>query len=623
MEDHVSTLELLPWGGSSLSALILVVISTHLWHDGKEILKWCIWMPSMFYRGVKNMGWQSTDTDELRELKLREMRDEVRIYNAQCCMDLILSAEIPGILGALLYCTAANGWKPAINAVLLLHIGIYLGLLCIKYGARLTGMWVDVIAAGLYSVWIVRTFLMPLPSTFFVMASTRLTYQIGIGLLSLNTRLTACANTAFTIVNMIKYTQLSGMCEAVQMPYDYVFLGYILQSVGCQAITVLTDRFLRGRLEAQMEASASASEINAVRRLLSVMCDADAQLGPGLQIEGSCHRLANLLMKDSTNAGSCLAGTNFTDLMADVDQQRFRDFVAHSVETIAVGNQNEVLRTPTTSLFVNLRDTAGIQFRVELFHVYIAELHGRHLIGICEEKERAMPDAVGELPNLGRMKGSKMRFEDESLLRAIHGKASPAPRACQKKGTSKSNTSSGSSADFSTATLMSQRDAISLLESVAISFRLEKDFPMNDCHFEFKSDLDPEQSFFAPKMMDWIASESRQRFMDWVMQSVNLGVAGQTASQTSHSVKLWMPGREDCLLKAAQVDISLGTADVQVRHDDETESDESAEIDNMSHTGDTEQSDDLVVNVTFRSFTVRKNHAPRRSDQRRASHSQH
>ncbi|CAE8594807.1 unnamed protein product [Polarella glacialis] len=133
--------------------------------------------------------------------------------------------------------------------------------------------------------------------------------------------------------------------------------------------------------DAIMGEQASTDKMSAVRRMLTVFCDAQAYINSSLELIGQQDMFANFL---KVRCGKTLEGIEFISLLCEPDRQRFRDFTRNGASA-SCGILPTAL--PCGSLHVQMSDSTGALLDVELYHVCIPERNGGlgHLIGIREQ----------------------------------------------------------------------------------------------------------------------------------------------------------------------------------------------------------------------------------------------
>ena len=155
------------------------------------------------------------------------------------------------------------------------------------------------------------------------------------------------------------------------------------------ASSLFIDLALRRGILALLEAANSESLVDSFRRLIRGLCDGtvllDSQMNVAQESEGLQH-----LIRGDTNFN----GKSFKELLADEDQNRFRDFV----ETSMASQSAKLKDSAPLCSRVGFRGSEGIQVAADLYHVPVPELFGAeayHLIAFKEDVEsRALPEAA-------------------------------------------------------------------------------------------------------------------------------------------------------------------------------------------------------------------------------------
>lgn len=150
----------------------------------------------------------------------------------------------------------------------------------------------------------------------------------------------------------------------------------------CVIVAVFTEWHMHRDAQATVAAASSACSEAAVKKMLSILCDAVVHLDEHLMLIPPCPKLDALLLRVNETVG---AGAHFPSLLLDVDADRFMECV-HAGDGLG------------QSLYVHLRDSCGALVDAQLFHHCFADVAGsmRHIIGVIEapNSHRAPPPAV-------------------------------------------------------------------------------------------------------------------------------------------------------------------------------------------------------------------------------------
>eukprot|EP00929_Paragymnodinium_shiwhaense_P099664 TRINITY_DN61444_c0_g1_i1.p1 TRINITY_DN61444_c0_g1~~TRINITY_DN61444_c0_g1_i1.p1 ORF type:complete len:535 (+),score=56.11 TRINITY_DN61444_c0_g1_i1:88-1692(+) len=141
-----------------------------------------------------------------------------------------------------------------------------------------------------------------------------------------------------------------------------------------------TREHVRTVLNGEVEGKAAKVEIRSIWCLLGSLSDAVVRLNESFEITGRARRFSGLIISGQAKA----EGTTFTDYMDVADRKRFEEFVATNA-LFADGLDDEDA-TMAPVLHVNLKDTLGLCFAADIFHVRFANTDGSiaHLIGVRE-----------------------------------------------------------------------------------------------------------------------------------------------------------------------------------------------------------------------------------------------
>ena len=227
----------------------------------------------------------------------------------------------------------------------------------------------------------------------------------------------------------------------------------------------------RDLLEAEREGSAA-------QRLLSVTCDASVRLTKDLEIQTSSTSLADLLMCHFSS-GRSLEGMPFAKYIASEDQQRFKDFLAESAAA-----------APARSLHVNMKDSSGVLFAAELFHVTVPSFSDglEHLIGVSSESSSA--DRVGRMESMCSDMRHVLGLGLDRLPSSLssHSRSTSSSQKCYKH--------------------------LTLLRSIGLIVQdcVENGFLIREATFHF-SDEHSCQAPLLPNLLEWLKPKYRQRML--------------------------------------------------------------------------------------------------------------
>ncbi|CAE8582577.1 unnamed protein product, partial [Polarella glacialis] len=325
--------------------------------------------------------------------------------------------------------------------------------------------------------------------------------------------------------------------------------------------------------------------LHSKRKLLSVLCDAHVTLGHDFRILGRCTELSHMLMTGFGSHSKGLEGTEFTSLMTESDQQRFLDLLAvgavpdsglenddgKSSETSqssrAASSRLKWLAAPAKSIQVHIRDAAGVRFPIELFHIFLPNMHNPsappgHLIGIREEP------GGHEISTSFQQLGSASEVPPAGRAAAVVTSAGATPRPAEpptqvlsdlllKKATgSRSSQASSASGSSTRGSRAVQQPSIHHIE---FQFDGMADgFPLQHAKIYFDSPATTESST-SPMMKDWLLESMWPQFRVWVQNAINEGMAGHgnTFNPTESAVALLWPGQADMVLCADEVQFGV------------------------------------------------------------------
>jgi len=256
-------------------------------------------------------------------------------------------------------------------------------------------------------------------------------------------------------------------------------------------------------------------EGSAAQRLLSVTCDASVRLSHNLAIQTASSSLLDLLMCHFGNKSASLDGTQFVKYIAAVDHQRFTDFIAESSSAL----------TPARSLHIKMKDSSGVSFDAELFHVTVPGFTDKaeHLIGITNDSNSA--DRVGRMENL--CPSSDMRHvlgfgvasakcQSVPSKRSRSLAMSPSLHSSSQAGSSDSG--SCASRDSRSPTRYKELQCLKNI-SMIVDADVENDFMIRQLTFNFPSCRSCSDDVLS-NLLEWLKPHYRQRVSDIIEQKV-------------------------------------------------------------------------------------------------------
>jgi len=365
--------------------------------------------------------------------------------------------------------------------------------------------------------------------------------------------------------------------------FYFVISEVITLGVTALAIGTLNDKEYE-IAAANMQLEAKVREVEeaersgaAAQRLLAVTCDASARLTDDLRILGPSHSLSDLLMCGFGASGSqpSLEGASFSRYVAAGDQQRLQDFVAESSQ----GDK------PPRSMHLQMKDSSGISFNAELFHVAVPSLRSdqakEHLIGISQEiAERTGPtELVDRFDRTVRTHVPAQSSDMRHMLGArVKSDKSPAENL---SSSSRSNGSGGSSRSSRTQNLI----RLSVLEKVNFVIdvqTLHDDFVLRSVKLSFKESQNASKSAM-PNLLEWVRPNYRDKVYNWVQAHANAFYTGRECLESSlRGVKLHSPlGSAKTILAgeviAAEMTDTLDGDGTNTPLDEQPEDDESGD----------------------------------------------
>lgn len=326
--------------------------------------------------------------------------------------------------------------------------------------------------------------------------------------------------------------------------FYFVISEIITLGVTALAIGTLNDKEYE-IAAANMQLEAKVREVEeaersgaAAQRLLAVTCDASTRLSDDLRIIGSSHSLSDLLMCGFGASGSqpSLEGTSFSRYVAAGDQQRLQEFIAESSQ----GDK------PPRSMHLQMKDSSGISFNAELFHVAVPSMRSdqaiEHLIGISQEiAERTGPtELVDRFDRTLRTHVSAQSSDMRHILGAGVKSDKHTSPGENFSSSSRSNGSGRSSRSSRTQNLI----RLSVLEKVNFVIdvqTLHDDFVLRSVKLSFKETENGSKSAM-PNLLEWMRPNYRDKVYNWVQAHANAFYTGRECMEASlRGVKLHSP----------------------------------------------------------------------------------
>lgn len=319
----------------------------------------------------------------------------------------------------------------------------------------------------------------------------------------------------FMLVNEIIAVSLMGMAVSIFDSKEYQIEVAALQ------------------LEEKVE-QLRAAEISgyAVKRLLSVTCDAIVRLNDELRVAEPGRSLADLLMCGLGFKNNSLEGVSFLRYVAPNDHGRLRDFITESSKD----------DTTPRSLNLQLRDSNGIAFDCEIFHVCVPGLTSQreHLVGItqaCADRPVENRD-VDEFKDFNEAMDTinELPCSQQPDMRHILGytlkQGKPASLQDSAETASESNSSGSASTKRQYVRLRS-------LDRVNCVVRLQPEvdrLSFRSVKLSFKENSDA-----VPDLLQWIKPICRKQFFGWVQLHLN-AAKGKLAKQVPLSeIRMFSP----------------------------------------------------------------------------------
>jgi hypothetical protein len=413
---------------------------------------------------------------------------------------------------------------------------------------------------------------------YFVQTGIRACTRILMGLMVLDIKHSLWFNVVASCIACYKYYDNCAVFEAnLAIPINQfgVFALEWLTTTVVVAVLYLSERWIEDCICAKHDMTAAKQAHCAVRKLLSVLCDAEVYLGPDLKIFEPSKKLCHMFFGSS----DALAGRCFTCFVMEQDHQRFHDFLTMSAARISSGGEGNEFDDsgPPSSIQLQLQDENGRALPVELFHANLHDVNHQlgHLLGIRE---------CCLLPTENR--AAFCKTGDSSITPSVidsvsshHGYGASAENAAD---TSSQSSSRSSSSCFPSASDL-QGTPLPELTGIRVEFDAFSDrFTVRELTLTFGADGQP------PLFADGILENVWDDFRHWVQQEINADFSGEcneSSCQFGPVLLRWpraIGAAETLLLEASSASIECDT--IGVSDSDEAE-------------------DCLPVTVNFEGFT--------------------
>ncbi|CAE8660553.1 unnamed protein product [Polarella glacialis] len=595
-------------GTAVVVTLAYIVLSTHVWTERARIAntvkRWGRSYPNLaeLFRSIFQIPKQLKLARSRSEKQMAEAAEQQAAFErsrvAACRINI---TTVCPFLGIMLFLRVTLTLLGVAGESLPIVLMLYSLMLLASSGVlELTSFVLDVLAVCCYAVVFVSAFLLPSPATVLLLAPVRCLARAMIGLTFTNTKLTAICSIPISVANIYVTTDLFRIAGGQDS--DYVILAIaseVLSSLMIIFVVCMVEKLFKEKVEVALDVVNMEHSLHSKRKLLSVLCDAHVELGHDFRILGRCTELSQMLMTGFGPNSNGLGGTVFTTLLAEIDQQRFVDFVAvsamparsesddndkssetsRSSQSSRAASSHLYFSAPAKSLHVSIRDAAGVRFPIELFHVLVHNMRNpsappSHLIGIREEPGgHEISTSFQQLGSISEVPGAAV------------GVAGAAPRSAEPPtrvlsdlnltrgpGSRASQASSGSGSSRGGGSRTAQFDLPDLPSIHRIEFQFDgmaDGFPVQQARIYSKSRAATESSACA-MMKDLLPESMWPRFRGWAQNAINDGMAslGKKYNPTESAVELLWPGRADTELCANEVQFRVEeldeTGDTQV-----------------------------------------------------------
>eukprot|EP00931_Biecheleriopsis_adriatica_P111093 TRINITY_DN8542_c1_g1_i1.p1 TRINITY_DN8542_c1_g1~~TRINITY_DN8542_c1_g1_i1.p1 ORF type:complete len:554 (-),score=65.38 TRINITY_DN8542_c1_g1_i1:173-1834(-) len=324
--------------------------------------------------------------DHISETKVKDEVDKIRVSCSFCATKVLAPLN-----SSFLFCISNapmlfSSFSYPPPTLFCLSLGLFLCSSPFALGIMdVTARRLDIAIVGAHALIMLRVILMdPSIDLFVINTGVRTVNKLVLGFFALNREATLVSNLLSSAVIMLKFGTATRTCLKGN---SELFQFMLAELVTCLFICIASSIFeniIKDRVIALCEEEDANTglqkTLQANRKMLTVLCDADVELDKEGKVIGECPKLAHILTVGTSKADG-LAGRGFHDFILAEDREVFHDFIAWKPTQDAAQAPN--------SLHLVLQGAASSKFQVELFHVPInglrrcnSECH--HLIGIRE-----------------------------------------------------------------------------------------------------------------------------------------------------------------------------------------------------------------------------------------------
>ncbi|CAE8626873.1 unnamed protein product [Polarella glacialis] len=401
---------------------------------------------------------------------------------------------------------------------------VFWGILYAMLAASSRGFYVGLssvagpsLAFSVNALLLCRLTTMPITPGFFFVSNSRMLMRICASMMNPNPRACATWHLLHGLATTYKYSQCAHLVLGLdEIPAHTLFFGAqeLSVCVGACGLQYAIRHVVLTMLRAQIRCQTMHNEVGVARRLLSAMCDAQVFLGPDLTIAGSTEQFSRLLMTQPSMTNQDFQGVPFKNFVAEADKARFQRFIEE--DFFLMGNTDAMNSPPPArSLHASLRDSASLQFSVEILHVRFldADNQPRHLLGIREEDSfaRLLPpheSAVGQ--DVSQV--TITTPNNSEVLSSVPSSSSSASSA-ERPGRFDPGVDQASSQLW--AGLESMEISFSPLGSVSASYSIHSYL----MRFQGASSIQPDVK--RPCLTDLLAPTARESFKKWCEEKLN------------------------------------------------------------------------------------------------------
>jgi len=518
-----------------LGTLPVVLLSTHWWLYCTGLLEASAtsWLRTWWFVSAAPAGGISVP-----DSAVKEAMDLKRIDFALGFVNCGLIA-FPMLMIVLVSSAASLCNDSKVLAVIPLVLPTYLAFMVVSsLRNRLTVVsvrWLYCMLMTLLTIWALSV---PTDTWPFVQRTWPIWMRVAASLPILDCRLSLPWNVVFSVAKCFAYFRTGGFnltSEFACIAFDEA-CGFF----GSCSLMSLMERFIHGHVRASVESCAKDRTHDARKLALSLICDAQVQVGADFTILEHSPSLTGMLtdLPDPHSGAIGFGGLSLVDYIAEADRSRFYDAF--------------LSQEPAAGTRVHLRKSCGGLVLVSMFRARVLHAAGEnpgYWIGICVPSSALVPETVTYTQSQYDANASTA-LDPQICLRD--------PCDEQEETCSSSSSSSEQSSHASSAQVGICADGISSAQVRSLTMAIDvwsdklhiKEMTFHFFPQERLADLD---SPTLPCLGDFLDVGTVHRTTTWIQDATNALVSGGTDETMCHGEFQLFCGRDPFIVAANAV----------------------------------------------------------------------